>query len=91
MSEREEHVHVHTVIISVADEQAFAVFDRKSVAGEIVIAGCVLDRDREGLGQLARRVRNSEEDIDHCLSRSLARKIRFKYGVDIADPGHRYG
>lgn len=54
-AEREQNVLFCGVIVAVADIQTFAILDSCGMAGEVVVAGSVLERERIGLGKLARR------------------------------------
>lgn len=52
-AEREQDVLLRGVIVAVADIQTFAILDSCGMAGEVVVAGSVLERERIGLGKLA--------------------------------------
>ena len=71
-AEREQNVLFCGVIVAVADIQTFAILDSCGMAGEVVVAGSVLERERIGLGKLAGGVDFSAENINKAFAATLA-------------------
>ena len=61
-------------VVPVADEDAFAVADVTLLAGEVQPAGVVLQTQRDGLGEMAGRVDDAEQDVGDRTATGLAEK-----------------
>ena len=61
-------------VVPVADEDAFAVADMTLLAGEVQPAGVVFQTQRDGLGEMAGRVDDAEQDVGDRTATGLAEK-----------------
>ncbi len=87
MTKGEEHRQLLSIIVTVADEQPFAVPHLARAARPVEMRRGVGELEREGLGQLAAGVDPAKEDVGQRPATRLAHHPAFEDGRNRVDPG----
>ena len=88
MSEREQHIHILLVIITIAYKDSFPVFHNIAFPDVIQVGRIVGKLQRECLSQLCAWIDTSEQDIHGRTADCLSAKISFQNAFYVIYPWH---
>ena len=91
VAEGEADLHLLLVIVAVAHPDALGVVHGVLVAGEVQVAGVVLQPQGPGLGQMAAGVGVAVEQGVGGLARALAAQVQAENGGHAVGPGQLHG
>ena len=87
-AEREEHVFFGGVIITVADVNAFSVFNGGGISGEVSVTRCIRKRQRIGFRKLTRGVHVTRQYVGNRFSAGLTAEVAVENGFYVRKPRH---
>ncbi len=88
MSEREQHIHIFLVIITIAYKDSFPVFHNIAFADVVQVRWIVGKLQRKCLCQLCTWIDTSEQDIHCCTANCLTAQICFQNTFYFICPWH---